>query len=358
MKRNYFLRGYKKIVGLFLISIISFSTISNVYAKVLTINEVSDKFNTLIVDVYQFFNLVSKEPLFEELLNSSNLFGGNTKVTSSVNTNNNTLDIYIESDDVNEKVFSFTYTNEYIEYDNRNAIVTKEKALEDAKTGTWITYITKAILELSGYKNKDLAEDKDYTNTYDTYGYQLESEPFDYSETNEDGSTESLSGRFIKYFKISLDTDKISTLIEKYGVDAPNLKPTLEVKDITENSVTLYPHVDNENSGLTVLCYIYRSKSKDGTYEVIENGIANCSDEFVVTDNNLESNTTYYYKAKAMMGEYSDILKVTTKGINNKKIGKNPKTGVSFPAITITLMLSMSIAMIIYIKKKSILKKL
>lgn len=359
MKKVFDFQGcLKKGFGLILVGIIFFSTITNVYASTLTIDNVSKQFDqsTIIKGLAQL--------------------GSN--FTSKVDTNDKTLDIYSES----EKIFSFTYGDDYIEYNNRSAIVTEENCMNDISTAFWIQGIMESIFVLSGYENKTLSEDGNYTDAFETYGVQLETESYNFSGNDENGSSYSISGESIKYFKISLDTDKIDSLIAKYGVNTeeqdPNkevinsLTPTLEAKNITENSVTLYPSINyyNTDPDYSVSCYVYRSNDENGTYEKISDFAVNCLDEVGIVDENLKSNTTYYYKTIVDGGTiYSSPLKVTTKEKatttdnnenNNYKdnVIENPKTGVTFPIIAVTLVLIGSIAVIFYLKKKNVFKKL
>lgn len=358
MIKNYFYQGFKKVIGLFLIGIIFFSSISSVYAKILTIDEINNEFKTSFID-------------------EINKLGSN--LSSSVDTTNKTLDVYSDS----EKMASFKYTDEYIEYDNRSAVVSKETANDDIGTVLYLSGIIQSILNLSGYEDKTISDEDsiDFTTTYDTYGIQMETEHYEYSG-EEDGGTWSMSGDYIKYFKMSFDTDKIDALMDKYGVDAStqdpnkeiiaNLTPTLKAKEITENSVTLYPHIPytNTDPDYKVYCYVYRSTSENGTYEKISDMAVNCLDDVGIVDDELQSNTTYYYKAIVMdETKYSDVLEVTTKSASSIAIDtstntnkddtkENPQTGVFFPTMTVLIMMIGSIIPLIYVRKKSVFKKI
>ena len=357
MIKNFFYQGSKKVFVFLLVGSMFFSSISNIYAKTITINEVANGFNN------------------STIIAGLNQFGGN--ITSSVDTTNGKLDVY----DGTDKVFSLNYTYDYIEYDNRSATVTKENAEKDVSTMFVLYGIMESIFKLSGYDDKTLSKDATYTDTYDTYGIQLLTEPYSYSGTDDDGGSWSMSGEFIKYFKMSFDTDKIDALMTKYGVDAstqdPNkeiimgLTPTLEVQDITENSVTLYPHIayTNTDSDYTVYCYIYRSISENGTYEKISDMATNCLDSVGIVDDELSSNSTYWYKTIVMDGtKYSEPLKVTTKSVsttdtstNNIKkddVTENPQTGVFVPIIPIGLLIIGGIATLVIFRKKSVFKQI
>ena len=272
MKNVFVRQGFKKVLGLFLIGILFFSTINNVYAKTLTINEINDEFKTSFIDEF-------------------NKLGSN--LSSSVDPTNKTLDVYSDS----EKIVSFKYTDEYIEYDNRSAVVTQETALDDMGTMLSLGGIINAILNLSGYENRTIPdEDKiDFTNTYDTYGLQIEAEHFEYSG-EENGGTWSTSGDFIKYFKMSFDTDKIDALMDKYGIDKDGTKYSnpSEVTPKSQTTITKPSSDTNTNSN------------------------ASKKDELV----------------------------------------ENPQTGVSFPIMTVLVLTIVSIIALLYTRKKSVFRKL
>lgn len=380
----------KKSLSVFFIGIMFFWGILNVNASTLTINDVSAQFE--------------KTNTIKELSKLDLI------VTSKVNTPDKTLDIYGNG----EKIFSFTYGDDYIEYDNRSMTVTAENYMDGIKTFFWIQGVMESVFELSGNANKIIKEEEAYTKSYDTYGIQLETEDFSFSHQDEDGSSSSISGSAIKYFKISLDTEKISALIDKYGVDADkvdvnkevikSLKPTLEVSNITENSVDLFPKVNykSTDTDYTVTCYIYRSDSENGTYKKISDNAINCLGSIGITDKDLKSNTTYYYKAIVDGGTiYSDPVEVVTKdsksdviksdtsndtsnddksdknsdnadanndtkSTNNESTSKNaekskvknPKTGVGIPILAISLLLSGSVVIKHYTKNKDKFKRI
>lgn len=338
---------FKNVIKLFVISIMFLLTMENVSASTLTIDSVSSQFNNS--------DLVQGLASFQ------------ITVKSSVDSTNKTLDIYSDG----EKVFSFNYGDDYIEYDNRSAIVTEENWDDDIFIAACLEGIIDSVIKLSGYENKTISN---YTvNNYDTYGIQLEAEDYSFSSTDQDGSITNTSGSHIKYFKISLDTEKIDALMANYGVDAeeqdPNkelinsLTPTLEVKNITENSVTLYPSIPytNTDPNYTVNCYIYRSNSENGTYEKISDWAVNCLDSVGITDNNLKSGTTYYYKTMVYGGtKFSDIITVTTKSsisIDNNISSdedqiENPNTGDNIKYVIISLGLVLAVISICGYKLK------
>jgi len=177
----------KKIRNLVLALMLMFVGVISVNAATLTIEDVSKQFD------------------------KSNIFG----FTSKVNNTDKTFDIY----DNDEKTFSFTYGDDYLEYDNREVTITPENSANSMIPAFLIQNVLESVITLSGYTDKTLSEAATYINTYDTYGIQLEIESYNFSGSDENGSSWHISGEAVKYFKISLDTEKIDALIAEYGTD-------------------------------------------------------------------------------------------------------------------------------------------
>ena len=102
--------------------------------------------------------------------------------------------------------------------------------------------------------------------TYEKDGIVLEGEHYNFEEESENGTLK-YSGDFVRYFKISFDTEKIDAFATKYGVaisDDPNkeiinaITPTIKGSDVTETSITIYPNVslDNLSSDTKINCHI------------------------------------------------------------------------------------------------------
>ncbi len=327
----------KKLGGTILVGISLFTITSKVSAKTLTLDEVSTAFNkTKFVET------------FKEL-----------GINLSSKVDQDKIDIYIDD----TKKLSINHESDYLEFDNHDTVLTKEnyeeKTQDELIKALAVDGIMEAIITASGHTDKFIDGDSDYSNTFDNYGLQLELQNLSIEETENDSHFK-LDLSYLKYFKMSLDTTKIDALIEKYGIEFSlenankelinNLTPTLEAKNITEDSITLYPLVQydiNENR-YQLLCNIYRSNSKNGTYEKITKEAVNCTDSVGYVDKNLKSNTTYFYKASLVDGtKYSDILEVKTKA----PITKNPKTNLSFPIITIILAIISGSIVLISMKK-------
>ena len=168
---------------------------SKVNAAMLGINEVNEKFQTSFINVF-------------------NEAGSN--LSSVIDSNNNTLNIY----DGSSKIATFRYTNEYIEYNDRDTAITQESVEENFSNALYLSGIFRSILDLSGYADKVLNYNDDnimdYSNIYDTHGLQIETEQLPNGYTISDGTV--IDGYYIRYYKVALNTEKISRLMEDYGV--------------------------------------------------------------------------------------------------------------------------------------------
>ena len=360
-------KSIKNGVLLLLVIVVTFfSTVANVSARVIPVAEFVTNLNNS--DVFKFFNSSA----------TANCNDANTACSGPISAHLDTENNKMIIGDSTGPYMTFNYGEDYIEYDNRSTAITKEEVEDDLFKMFLIAAIFATIFDMTGYSDKSINSDEiDFTNTYDTYGLQIETEPYSFSG-EENGMSYNMSGDYMKYFKMSLDTDKIDALVAQYGVNAsendPNkeviktLTPKLEAKNITKNSVSLFVSIPytNTDPDYTVGCYIYRSKEKDGTYERISDVAVNCMDGSVgLVDENLESNTTYYYKAIVEYGTiYSNIVEVKTKEeaatveTKVKETVDNPKTGVKVPIVT-TIILTISASLIfLYTKKKNLLSRI
>lgn len=103
----------------------------------------------------------------------------------------------------------------------------------------------------------------------------------------------------ITYLKLSLEQDKIRDFIEengdKYIRGLMNETPTLSSNNVTTSSISLNAKVDKTYDEYQASCYLYRSNSQDRDYSIVAT-VDNCLNGSVITDKDLEANTTYYYK--------------------------------------------------------------
>ena len=202
----------------FILGIMLLLPIGKVNAKILTIDEVVSTF--------------SETPQIKEL----NDLG--SKIEAKYNSAKKTIDVYAQDSENSESeiIASFVYnsSDNYLELNKRDYVVTEDNLFEGFYDALGMIGIIESVFIQSGYNNLTIKE-SDYSNTYDTYGLQLETEHYDFSGNEESGSW-NISGDALKYFKISLDTDKITKLVKDYGEDIKEegkstLVPTLELKE-------------------------------------------------------------------------------------------------------------------------------
>lgn len=244
-----------------------------------------------------------------------------------------------------------------------------------------------AIIKASGFNNKDINPNADYTNTFDEYGLL-----YDKKDCSEEASS---FNSYVNSFRMSFDTDKITALVGKYATSnlTPEAKlllnatPTLKAQDATEKSVVLYPNVDLTDIKLKAYCHIYRAESENGEYKRITSKPMGCTSWAGYQDNDLEGSKDYFYKAVVILGDKegkpSNIVKVTTEyDINSflfpsnnvakdtsvtqeknepktEEVGiENPKTGVNIPIIIIILMGSLGVFLLMHTKRHNVIRKL
>ena len=336
----------KKIIKVMIVTSLAFIITSKVYARTITITEVSKEFNE------------------SEAVKSFKELGNDT--SSRIDEENNKLDIY--SND--EKLVSFDYGNDYIMYQDLDTVITEENADNGFASMIYSGIIMETILKISGYENKAIRDDYLTTENYNEYGLEFETEEFSFENENY-----GVSGDYLRKFRMSLNTEKIDALMEEYGEDIEedtednenvrDLVPSFEVKETTESSVTFHLELDGTDteSEDTIFCSIYQSDTEDGEYKETENGLKfNCSGPTDITFDDLESDTTYYYKAKVIGGSnYSDVVSVTTKNtkeattgiIEKGKVTKNPDTGNNMFVIMLIALLLFSFAFSAYFFRKS-----
>lgn len=184
----------KKVLNVFLISILAIFVTDKVSAKMLTVDEVIEKYNSLMGELSTSIKAVKDEA-------------------------NKKINVSSDSGDI----VSLNYGDDYIEYDNRSAVVTKELIQENLFNfdQMFAAGFVPSIFDLSGYGDKTLNDEIDFSNSFDEYGLQIVTEPYSFSESGENGEL-TMSGDYLKYLKASLDTEKIDKLIEEYGVDGCN----------------------------------------------------------------------------------------------------------------------------------------
>ncbi|MGB8452448.1 MAG: fibronectin type III domain-containing protein [Anaerocolumna sp.] len=148
-------------------------------------------------------------------------------------------------------------------------------------------YVYRSTSRSGTYTKLDSVDDTEYTD-YDlsddtTYYYKVKA-------YNDDGTSE--------YSSV------VYTTTDSDDLDEPD---DLDVTDVSDDSITLeWDEVDNADG-----YYVYRAKSKSGTYTKLDS-----VDYNEYTDYDLSDDTTYYYKVKAYndddTSDYSAIVHATT----------------------------------------------
>ena len=169
----------KRIINYILISAVFFLGISTANARMLTTEEVFNDYNSTFI-----------EPM--------NSHGAGFTVTND--TANKKYTIYMQ----NEEVITFNYTNDYIEYDNRNTEITEENMEQELGVMFCYDAMVNTILRLSGYDDKTIKSDEFpyLEDTFEPYGYQVTYEHHEFSGEDDNGPW-SMSGDYVKYFKMS-----------------------------------------------------------------------------------------------------------------------------------------------------------
>lgn len=148
----------------------------------------------------------------------------------------------------------------------------------------------------------------------------------------------------------------ITILIMFVGINmicALEIVPTLEIVSIGDTSVTL--RVSSDLIDKDDVCYIYRSLDGEN-YE--NHMIVDCNEMYV--DENLDSETTYYYKASIGNNDvYSEVSSVTTKvldnsSLDNENVNKKSNFVMSFVVFVLIAVIFMVLVMSMILFKKKL----
>ena len=308
--------------------------VSRVNARVLTMDEVVNAFN--------------HSSVIEEFETGTGL-----TVTATNDTDTNSIVVDFQESEQQGVIREYSYLPGYILLSNDSEL-TREVAEAQIMDSVALSGLLEAVLNICGHALEEVEnKPNDFVYDFDRYNIYIESEPYTFTDTN-GGDTNTLSGIFIRTFKLGFDTDKINTFVSEIqsptnpgGDSTPDIDvpPTLKYKDRTKNSVSLSFYVEGAGAGVT--CDVYRAEGDNGTYTFI--GPFGCNTNNYVVDEGLEENKTYYYKAVVTGGvRYSSVLKVPAYS------DENPDTGVNnvFPLL-IGLVLSIS-ALFIFQKNSKV----
>ena len=167
-------------------------------------------------------SLIKIDDLFTGLQNASFYsiwHDNNYDVSFELDKDNNKLDIYLN----NKKEVTLSYTDNYLEYDNSSVELNYENAAADLKKSFLIYYVFGTLSELSNISNKYLDINNDLSNTYDQYGIQMQTEEFSFKKNN-NNSSETFEGDFIRHLKISLNKEKIVLMHNQFGTSDATVK--------------------------------------------------------------------------------------------------------------------------------------
>ncbi len=320
----------------------------NVYAKTITVDDVVEEY---------------KNTFHYKTISESNEYDAHF----IINKNNKNIVLINKG----EELLALDYTDDYIEYSGpviENVGTTYNWAFMYGMKG-----LVESIIRLAGYDNTTIS----LKFNGESNMLQDENKIIQYKGGNsfEYDSDVGYKGILLEYFKISLNESDIKTLVTTNGekinkyIDSV---PTIKLGYITSSSIGINLSMELQDEYDYPSCYIYRSVSYDGEYEKVQE--TSCNGTGTIIDNDLNANTTYYYKAIVNGGnKYSEIVSATTKSedietnnksdnentnYNNGETGttNNPNTGII--SITISSIILATIGFIIFfvIKKKNYFK--
>ena len=116
-----------------------------------------------------------------ELVKAYNQIGSSISLTKDES--NNKLNVIFDE----EVSGSYSYTDEYVEYDNRDVEVTEENCMGNLSDILYMVSIMESIFISSGYEGKTISDDMPVDISYDEYGIVIETEPYSFESTDEDG---------------------------------------------------------------------------------------------------------------------------------------------------------------------------
>lgn len=313
----------KKIIGLILISfLLLFTPFKQAYARDLSFEDVVDA------------------------LKNSDMYSSLESSGVSLNISSTSDKITITS---NTYVTEFTYADDIISYTSSGSVTDDESAGQSVTDSLWIAQLILIIGENQGYTEEELSSLDITDTTYTLVENGLEVTTFDYSYTTASGTA---SGTVCDTFKININYLDLDLGLGT--TQTTTVKPTIEFDNVKYNSITVTVSA-NVEAGKT--CNLYRS-TNGSNYELLAQ--VDCKNGASYTDNNIEANKIYYYRADVGgNANYSGVILATTPGItsNEEKIEKSPDTGISYPIFGIVILLTTSIFTIVYLRKKNLFHK-
>lgn len=200
---------------------------------------------------------------------------------------------YVQSPGTINSIYHINYAERLI-----NSLFTAGSETEYNISKTPLGTTIKVPIAIVSYENGEytvLDSVKDFEDN-DSLAYILN---YDIHSTNEDTYYINNSEEELFYIHTMSDVERIkSTIAEMY-------KPIISVVDYSDDYI--YIQIQSADTTATS-CDLYRSNRKSENYELIET--LSCNEIYM--DENLEENTTYYYKVIDNNGVTSDILKRKT----------------------------------------------
>ena len=215
----------KKIITLLLIGLTFFSSIGSINAEA------------------TILNIEEIDPIFKK--NYKKTVG--SEITTQIDNTNKKYKITGKD---GEEGLSFTIGEDYIEYvDNTTLEGKPEEAIKSMATLIVIGNMIQTLIDASGIEGKTLSDKFDMNilktdESYNKYGLKIITEHYE-NKTESETLKSNVSYDYIKYFKMSLNTEKIQALMNTYGVEKEEVTdPKVDPK--TDDEETNKPAVVNE----------------------------------------------------------------------------------------------------------------
>ncbi len=361
----------KKIKYILLASMITFLGMLSVNAQSITVENIAKKFNEYNVSV------------------DTSTCKGSVKAEKD---SNNKLIIKCSSN--SDQLLNFVYDSNQnnLSYTRPEDNLIEGTVMKDVDaTFKILDNVLEAILSVSGNENISLPEDLSIVENNNSfsiaYKYSLSASGLPNSEAFiREGKVLEKSGD-ISSIVMTLDTDKIKNMIDKYGDryirQLLEKTPTISAGTIKHNSVAIKPTVEGtptDSANYKASCYLYRATTNsDDAYELIDTP-ENCLTGVTLVDNTVKPSTNYYYKIQLVGSSHlSETLNVTTEATPvtpdvdptpdpdpdvNPDVtpdntvtpdgGKeNPNTGVFVPSVVLSLFAIGGVATLIYTNNKN-----
>ena len=227
--------------------------------------------------------------------------------------------IVVTSKDENDQtvtILEFVLGGDYIRYSDLDTVITEETAEKSVAADLMVGQMLEAVFIVSGNDNYTLTDGEPFLadDAFEKLGLYLKLEDFEFTSGNEEEGISTLSGSYIRDFKISTNKAVIDTLVRNYGEEVNTditEAPVVTISKGNNNKLVLTWEEDKHADGY----YIYRSESKKGKYKKIATVT-----EATYTDKKLTYGKTYYYKVKAYNSTSSKTSSIVSKKVKPNKV--------------------------------------